>query len=226
MNDLKLFRHAWPRWPILIYTLVCTITAGMAYPAWAQAETGTRPLALPQAPVGRPPQAASDRDQEWATPLDGAPNLHRVTSLFYRSAQLNRNDVARLQALGIKTVVSLRAFHADARLLKESGIKTVRIPIYTWDIDDRQVIDALRAIRAAEHEGAVLLHCQHGADRTGLISAMYRMLYQGWSKDRALDELLHGGYGFHSMWKNIVRYVQRVDLEKIRRGVERQPPAD
>jgi len=222
MNDFNFSRLAALRYrPTLMCTLVCIMVAGSAHSARAQTETETRPPALPQAPAGRPSPVASDRDPEWATPMDGTFNLHRVTSQFYRSAQLNRKDVARLQALSIKTVVSLRAFHADTELLRKSGIKTVRISIYTWDIDDRQVIDALRAIRAAEQDGAVLLHCQHGADRTGLISAMYRMLYQGWSKERALDELVHGGYGFHSMWKNIVRYVQQVDLEKIRQGVER-----
>ena len=29
--------------------------------------------------------------------------------------------------------------------------------------------------------------------------AMYRILYQKWTKDKAIDEMLNGGYGFHAM---------------------------
>jgi protein tyrosine/serine phosphatase len=94
-----------------------------------------------------------------------------------------------------------------------------RIGINTWDINDNNVILALRTLRSAQQQGPVLLHCQHGADRTGLITAMYRILYQSWTKEQALEELTQGGYGYHSMWKNIPDYLRRVDVEKIRQGV-------
>jgi hypothetical protein len=49
---------------------------------------------------------------------------------------------------------------------------------------------------------------------------MYRLLYQGWNKADALDEMQNGGYGYHTMWKNIPVYLRDVDVEKIRRLVE------
>ena len=67
-----------------------------------------------------------------------------------------------------------------------------------------------------------MLHCHHGADRTGLVIAMYRIIYQGWTKDAALDELLHGGYGYHAMWKNIPSYIKHADVEKIRNAVDKE----
>nr|WP_246217361.1 tyrosine-protein phosphatase [Paraburkholderia panacisoli] len=39
----------------------------------------------------------------------------------------------------------------------------------------------------------LLIHCQHGADRTGFVSALYRVLFQSWTKQQAEDELLYGG---------------------------------
>ena len=75
-----------------------------------------------------------------------------------------------------------------------------------------KLLAGLRAIRAAEQQGPVLLHCLHGADRTGLMVAMYRMLYQHWPRERALDELRNGGYGYHAVWKNIEKYLRRVDI--------------
>ncbi|MFZ6873560.1 dual specificity protein phosphatase family protein [Undibacterium sp. Di27W] len=165
--------------------------------------------------------AQDARPAEWATPVAEAKNLYRVNQDFYRSAQLESKDAALLKSLGIKTIVSLRSFHSDDSLFKDSGIKLQRIGINTWSINDLNVITALRAIKAAEKEGPVLLHCMHGADRTGLVTAMYRILYQTWTKEQALEELMKGGYGYHSMWKNIPEYLNKVDIEKIRTGVNK-----
>lgn len=51
---------------------------------------------------------------------------------------------------------------------------------------------------------------------------MYRIIYQDWTKEAALDELLHGGYGYHSMWKNIPSYLNHVDVEKIKNAVDKE----
>ncbi|NDI87182.1 protein-tyrosine-phosphatase [Undibacterium sp. B2R-29] len=162
---------------------------------------------------------AVQRPQQWAQAVDTEANLFKVNDQFYRSAQIQAEQLPTLQALGIKTVVSLRAFHSDEQILKNSGIRMQRIGINTWDINDNNVILALRTLRSAQQQGPVLLHCQHGADRTGLITAMYRILYQSWTKEQALEELTQGGYGYHSMWKNIPDYLRRVDIEKIRHGI-------
>jgi uncharacterized protein (TIGR01244 family) len=149
-------------------------------------------------------------------------NLHRITPTLYRSAQLSKDDVPQLQKLGIKKVISFRAFHSDSEILAGSGITMQRIPINTWNIRDDDMVTALKALREVERDGPVLIHCQHGADRTGLVSALYRVVYQGWSKEQALDELQHGGYGFHAIWQNITRYLQRVDIERLRRQIDNQ----
>jgi uncharacterized protein (TIGR01244 family) len=166
-----------------------------------------------------PARADTARNPEWATPVTSEHNLYRVTPTFYRSAKLDAASVAQIEQLGVRTVVNLRAFHADDQLLANTGIRMVRVPINTWHIEDEDVIQALRAIRAAEAEGPVLLHCLHGADRTGLVTAMYRVVFAGWSREQALDELEHGGYGYHAMWRNIPAYLKKVDVDKIRLAV-------
>jgi protein tyrosine/serine phosphatase len=52
------------------------------------------------------------------------------------------------------------------------------------------------------------------------MSAMYRIVIQGWDKQQAVDEMTKGGYGYHVVWKNILRYIKNVDVEKIRRQVD------
>jgi len=164
---------------------------------------------------------ATPRNPTWAKPIDVSSNLFQVDQGFYRSEQLQAKDIALLQELGVKTVLNLRSFHSDDDLLKGTGIESVRVPINTWAINDNNVTAAIKALRAAQKEGPVILHCLHGADRTGLVTAMYRVLYQNWSKEAALKELTEGGYGYHAMWTNIPTYFNAVDIEKIRVAVEK-----
>ena len=58
------------------------------------------------------------------------------------------------------------------------------------------------------------------------MSAMYRMVEQGWTKQAAIDELVNGGYGFHPVWQNILQYLNQVDVASIRQQVDLvAPPA-
>jgi hypothetical protein len=45
---------------------------------------------------------------------------------------------------------------------------------------------------------------------------MYRIIEQGWTRDQAIRELEQGGYGFHSVWVNIPRYLEHAHLEVLR----------
>jgi protein tyrosine/serine phosphatase len=162
------------------------------------------------------------RSPKWAVPvaLEGAPNLHRVEDNFFRSAQPDAKGFKGLSTThGVRTVVSLRAFNADEPLAAGLDLKLLRIRINTWNIKRADVVTALQRLRSASRDAPVLLHCQHGADRTGMISALYRILYQGWSKADALDEMQNGVFGYHAVWGNIPRFIRRVDVAELRRDV-------
>ncbi|RYZ83219.1 MAG: hypothetical protein EOO68_33290 [Moraxellaceae bacterium] len=75
----------------------------------------------------------------------------------------------------------------------------------TWShaIQDQQIAQALMAIEHGSQQGNVLVHCQHGSDRTGLVIAMYRIIYQHWPIEHAKQEMKQGGFGFHPIWVNI-----------------------
>jgi protein tyrosine/serine phosphatase len=177
------------------------------------------------AEVTAPTVVTEARPATWASPvaLEGAPNLHRVTPDFYRSAQPSSEGFKALaKDPGIKTVVSLRAFNSDQNLAQGTGLNLIRIKIHTWHIETEDVVTALSEVRKAEATGPVLLHCQHGADRTGLITALYRVLYQNWSKDAALDEMQRGNFGYHAVWGNIPRYVRRIDAVALKQLVDEE----
>lgn len=160
------------------------------------------------------------RNERWAVPitLEGVPNLHQMTPTLYRSEQPTPLGFQNLEKLGIRTVINLRAFNSDDDEVRGTGLRTERVRILTWDVDDEHVVAVMRLLRDSAN-GPFLIHCQHGADRTGLMSAMYRVLEQGWTVDEALAELTDGGYGYHAVWKNILRYVRSADVDKLRAAI-------
>ena len=165
--------------------------------------------------------AHAERPQNWAQPLEvaGVPNLHQVDEHIYRSAQPKAPGLRKLEEqLGVRTVINLRNFNSDKSEIRDTQLVLEEMNINTWDVRDEHVVRVLKILRDRSR-GPFLVHCQHGADRTGLMMAMYRMVEQGWSREDALREMTRGGYGFHKTWRNILRYVQRVDVEKIRAGL-------
>jgi protein tyrosine/serine phosphatase len=140
----------------------------------------------------------AQRPQHWAQPmsLPGVPNLHQVDGHIYRSAQPNAQGMRKIEELGVRTVINLRKFNSDKRELRGTALALEEMNINTWDVRDEHVIGVLKILRDAQR-GPFLIHCQHGADRTGLMTAMYRMVEQGWSREDALREMTRGGYGFH-----------------------------
>jgi protein tyrosine/serine phosphatase len=161
-----------------------------------------------------------ERPSDWAEriALDGVDNLHRVSTRLYRSAQPSVLGLRKLRSLGIKSVINLRAFHCDISGIAGTGLLNQRLHVLTWKIQDRHVIRVLRLLRDA-HSAPFLIHCKHGADRTGLMTAMFRIVEQGWTKEAAIREMVEGGYGYHGIWRNIVRYIEQVDVEQIRNAV-------
>ena len=179
------------------------------------------PLLLIVFIFGSPALAAElNRPSEWAVPLQlsGVPNLYKINNNLYRSAQPTKQGMNNLKIIGIKTIINLRAFHSDTDEARNTGLLNEEVSVNTWHIKDKDVIRVLRIVLKKQN-GPILIHCQHGADRTGIMIAMYRIVEQGWSKDEAIREMVDGGYGFHSIWSNAIDYVKNVDIEKFKNEV-------
>lgn len=155
------------------------------------------------------------RPQEWAQPVGNAYNFYQMSPTLYRSALPDDRVIPELEKLNIHTVINFLP-EPDANWLSQAGIRQVQLPYRTNHVDDADVIATLRAIQVAQKEGAVLIHCKHGTDRTGLMSAMYRVVIQGWSKEDALAEMTLGGFGESKGFKDSVRYMMKADVDKLR----------
>jgi protein tyrosine/serine phosphatase len=145
----------------------------------------------------------------------GLPNLHRISDRLYRSAQPTANGFEELKRMGVKTVVNLRAFHSDRKPLAEAGLKQEHIYFNTWHPEDEDIVRFLKFVNDTNN-APVLVHCQHGADRTGTMVAIYRIAVEGWSKQEAIKEMVGEQFGFHKVWGNLTRYINGLDIEALR----------
>ncbi len=175
---------------------------------------------------------ATNRPASWAQPLefDGVPNLHKVSDNLYRSAQPTAQCMKNLKQMGIETVVNLRSFHSDRDEIGKTGLGYEHIYMKAWHPERKEVVRFLQIVTNPKRT-PVLVHCLHGADRTGTMCALYRIAVQGWTKDEAIREMTEGGFNFHAVFDNLPKWIRKLNIESIKKdaGIEtstEQTPAD
>ncbi len=155
-------------------------------------------------------------------------NLHEVDKHLYRSAQPpdSRAFHALNQQLGIDTVLNLRTLHSDLYFLCDLHRNCVaELSPFSERIDPggptyNSVVRALGDIRASIlRQRTVLVHCEFGSDRTGLIVALYRILYQHWCREAAITEMKQKAFGFHVVWTGIERFILEANFTQMKLDV-------
>jgi protein tyrosine phosphatase (PTP) superfamily phosphohydrolase (DUF442 family) len=166
------------------------------------------------------------RPAEWAAPVPGTSvaNLYRVEDGLYRAAQPTAAGFAQLSGLGVRTVLDVASGPGDDLLVQKDAVALFHVPMSAWGLHDEPVLRALR-IMADPGNRPLLIHCQHGADRTGAMVALYRVVVQGWSKADAIREMNKGGYHHSFLWKNLDHYVRRADVAALRKELGLADPA-
>ncbi len=145
-------------------------------------------------------------------------NLHKVDEKVYRSAQPNAEEFKKLYAYGIRYDLNLRQLHDDEDELSDTPIKTYHIPVNTSEMSYEQLVKSVSYL--LKRDGKTLVHCLHGSDRTGTVIAGYRIGVEGWSKKKAIDEFVNGGFGFHSFWfPNLPKLLNSLDVEQFKKDI-------
>ena len=141
-------------------------------------------------------------------------------SYLYRGGQPSKEGMRELINRGVSIIVNLRSGNSDMRTIQKyfkGRIKSIHVPIFPFRPTDKSVIKFLRIFTSIEKKEAVYVHCFHGADRTGLMCAMYRIIFDGWNKQQAIDEMRKNG--FHFWHRNIIEYIKNTDIDSLKKKV-------
>jgi protein tyrosine/serine phosphatase len=161
-----------------------------------------------------------------ATSYKELPNFHKVSDNLYRGAQPLAGGLEKLAELGIKTIINLRG--EDERTAEEQkGAETLGLRYFSVPMpglsapSDGQVARVMAIIDKPENQ-PVFIHCKRGSDRTGTISAIYRILHDEWTAERAIAEARQRGmswteFGMRGYISDY--YKQQTDVRKTQPAV-------
>ncbi len=161
------------------------------------------------------------RPAEWGQKVIGSEldNFYKIDDKVYRSEQPDDDAMEEIENFGIKQVLNLRNFHSDNDEAEDTKLILEKVKMNASEVNQEQIVQALQIINNSK--GPTLVHCWHGSDRTGVVIASYRIVCQNWTKEKAIDEMRHGGYGYHAtIYPNLVKLLKNLDVEKIKKVLD------
>ncbi len=151
-----------------------------------------------------PPVAPPTPPAEIRLPID---RFRRVADGVYRSAQPDSDHLRALKEAGFRTILNLRSAHSERAEAEALGMRVVEIPMKA-DANPPSDDDVRRFFEVVLDPGArpVLIHCAVGRDRTGAMSALYRIEVDGWTNERAVTEMID--LGFNPKYVKLLEFVR------------------
>jgi len=121
-------------------------------------------------------------------------NEHRLGKNAWRSAQPAPHDIARLKRAGIRTVINLRgdrmcgSYWLEVEACRRHGIRLETCVLRSRAAPSVKELHAAReTLQRVEYP--ILIHCKSGADRAGLMSALYLHIIEGQPMEHCLRQL-------------------------------------
>lgn len=87
-----------------------------------------------------------------------------------------------------------RWFRKQRRWCAQHGVELVHIRMSDAHTPPAEAFDRLLALTADPARRPVLVHCEQGFHRTGVLCAAYRLAACGWSWEQAADEMQRHGF--------------------------------
>jgi len=170
------------------------LTASLISICAAQAPAGQAPAIVPP-----PPNLAGI----------GIKNFGCVSSNYYRGAQPEGHDYADLAKIGVKSVIDLERTgdSSEEQSVESAGMKFYRLNLSDRSLPEMENVTAFLKIVNDPANLPVYVHCHGGKHRTGAMTAVYRISHDGWTADRAFEEMkayqFEHGFG-HGVLKQFV----------------------
>ncbi len=130
-----------------------------------------------------------------------------VRENLWRSGRPTEQILQDLYSQGVRIIINLEDNEQQAPIeaawAKRIGFTYYAFPLNSYMQPDDQTIDQILAI-LTRAQAPVLVHCYHGEDRTGLVIGLERVFIEGWTAQKAYDEML--SMGFHQILFGLDQY--------------------
>jgi hypothetical protein len=146
--------------------------------------------------------------------------------VLYRSALLGEDALReKVRAERARTLVNLcDAQDADLAVARSEGLEYVWLP--EPQVPSEASVERFLALVTDPKRQPVHLHCEHGVGRTGVMTAIYRVLVEGWSVEDALTEARRWSlFGSFEPGSDKVEFVKRYVAQRKAKAVPPQPAA-
>ena len=141
----------------------------------------------------------------------GIDNFARVSDTYFRGAQPMGSDYADLARLGVKTVINLIGDsdldQTEGSSVVKQGMRYVQIPMSTHKAPTAKQLETFLAIVNDAASQPVYVHCVGGRHRTGVMTAVYRMMHDGWDAAKAFAEMKQYKFGADFLHPEFKRFV-------------------
>jgi len=181
------------------------------------------------------PVSAKDAKPTSAASAPAAPAVHienfgRVNEHYYRGAQPTGRDFADLAKLGVKTTIDLTNGEdedgGEQGLAESAGLKFFKIAMNTRVVPTAAQIATFLSIVDDPANQPVYVHCVGGRHRTGVMTAIYRMLEEKWTPDRAFQEMKTYKFGADFLHPEFKKFVLAFNPALAAASILPAPPAD
>ncbi|HXM96043.1 MAG TPA: hypothetical protein VOA64_17615 [Candidatus Dormibacteraeota bacterium] len=124
------------------------------------------------------------------------PNFGEATATLYHGGQPSKRGFGILAEMGVNMVVDLRGSRdKERKIVTHLGMQYVALPWHCWFPKDKIFAQFLTLLRKNPGK-KIFVHCRLGDDRTGMMIASYRMAHEGWSAEKAEQEMEKFGFSF------------------------------
>lgn len=124
-------------------------------------------------------------------------NFDFVSPVLSRGAKPSPLAIKQLHDAGFKTVIDLRlsetASNRERMLVKSLGMNYFHLPMGYLSPSCATIVAFLDIVCNPNYQ-PTFLHCRQGADRTGTLVGIYRLLVQGWSWDETYKDMRHHNF--------------------------------
>jgi protein tyrosine/serine phosphatase len=127
-------------------------------------------------------------------------NFGQVNADYFRGSQPGAAAFEELKQLGIRTVIDLQedANQWESECVRSNGMRYFNIPLSSRRPATEQQTEHFLMLVNDPQNMPVYVHCAGGRHRTGEMTAIYRLVHDGWTADQAYREMKQ--YGYYSVW--------------------------